>query len=68
MFTAKSSPEIQWKIKSRGFREPTFLSDIDSKTLGSKSKPMHEWMRQERKKKGRKELKEQLGVTGPGDN
>lgn len=66
MFTAKSSPEIQRKIKSLGFREPAFLSDIDSKTLGSKSKSTHEWMRQ--KKKGRKKLKEQLGVTGPGDS
>lgn len=40
MFTAKSSPEIQLKIKSLGFREPAFLSDIDSKTLGSESKSM----------------------------
>lgn len=51
MFTAKSSPEIQRKIKSLGFGEPTFLSDIDSKTLGSKSKSVQEWMRLKNKKK-----------------
>lgn len=60
MFTAKSSPEIQRKIKSLGFREPAFLSDIDSKTLGSKSKSMREWnasKKKKKKKEGRKEGK-----------
>lgn len=32
MFTAKSSPESQKKIKSLAFRQTVFLSDIDSKT------------------------------------